>query len=78
MKASTCLFLLVALMALFGSDALVSPAFGLKTASLKQSSSALQMTILAYNGKKKDFKAGSPLSVAAKNLGMKVTYSCKK
>jgi hypothetical protein len=76
MKA-TCLFLLVALMALFGSDALVSPAFARKTSSLK-SSSALQMTVLSYNGKKKDFKAGSPLSVAAKNLGMKVTYSCKK
>jgi hypothetical protein len=77
MMKATCLFLLVALMALFGSDALVSPAFGLKTSSLK-SSSALQMTVLSYNGKKKDFKAGSPLSVAAKNLGMKVTYSCKK
>lgn len=71
------LFILVALMTLFGSDALVSPAFARKTSSLK-SSSALQMTILSYNGKKKDFKQGSPLSVAAKSLGMKVTYSCKK
>jgi hypothetical protein len=75
MKAT--LFLLLALMALFGSDALVSPAFARKTSSLK-SSSALQMTVLSYNGKKKDFKVGSPLSVAAKQMGMKVTYSCKK
>jgi hypothetical protein len=35
------------------------------------------MTVLSYNGKKKDFKAGSPPSVAAKQIGMKVTYSCK-
>jgi hypothetical protein len=75
MKAT--LFLLVALMAFFGADALVSPAFARKTSSLK-SSSALQMTILSYNGKKKNFKEGSPLSVAAKQMGMKVTYSCKK
>jgi hypothetical protein len=33
---------------------------------------------LSYNGKKKNFKEGSPLSVAAKQMGMKVTYSCKK
>jgi hypothetical protein len=70
------LFLLVALMALFGSDALVSPAFARKSSSL--SSSSLQMTILSYNGKKKDFKEGSPLSKACAGLGIKVKYSCKK
>jgi hypothetical protein len=75
MKAT--LFLLVALMALFGSDALVSPAFARKTSSLK-SSSALQMTVLSYNGKKKDFKEGTPLSKAVAQMGMKVKYNCKK
>ena len=40
--------------------------------------SSLQMTILSYNGKKKDFKAGSPLSSAAAALGVKPKYSCKK
>lgn len=39
---------------------------------------SLTMTILSYNGKKKDFKAGSPLSVAVKQLGVPVKYSCKK
>jgi hypothetical protein len=39
---------------------------------------SLGMTILTYNGKKKDFKAGSPLSVAVKQLGVPVKYSCKK
>ena len=38
----------------------------------------LQMTVLSYNGKKKDFKAGSPLSKAVAQLGVKVKYSCKK
>jgi hypothetical protein len=36
------------------------------------------MTILSYNGKKKDFKAGSPLSKAVEQLGIKPTYSCRK
>jgi hypothetical protein len=41
-------------------------------------SSSLQMTIISYNGKKKDFKAGSPLSKAVEQLGVKPRYSCKK
>ncbi len=40
--------------------------------------SSLQMTLLTYNGKKKDFKAGSPLSAAAAALGVKPKYSCRK
>jgi hypothetical protein len=44
----------------------------------KKTSSSLQMTVLAYNGKKKDFKAGSPLSKAVQQLGIKPKYSCKK
>ncbi|KAL3940768.1 MAG: hypothetical protein SGBAC_004750 [Bacillariaceae sp.] len=41
------------------------------------STSALQMTVLSYKGKKKDFKAGSPLSKAVAQLGVKPKYSCK-
>lgn len=40
--------------------------------------SSLQMTVLSYNGKKKNFKPGSPLSKAVAALGVKPTYSCKK
>lgn len=39
---------------------------------------SLHMTVLTYNGKKKDFKAGSPLSNACKALGVPVKYSCRK
>ncbi|CAJ1961523.1 unnamed protein product [Cylindrotheca closterium] len=42
------------------------------------SSTSLQMTVLSYNGKKKDFKAGSPLKTAVAQLGVKPRYSCKK
>jgi hypothetical protein len=38
----------------------------------------LDMTVLSYNGKKKDFKEGSPLKNAVAQLGVKVKYSCKK
>lgn len=38
----------------------------------------LQMTVLSYNGKKKDFKAGSALKSAVSALGVKPKYSCKK
>jgi ferredoxin len=39
---------------------------------------SLDMTVLSYNGKKKDFKPGTPLSKAVAALGVKPTYSCKK
>merc|ERR1711935_695781 len=41
-------------------------------------SSALGMTVLTHNGKKKNFKAGSPMKKAASGLGIKPRYSCKK
>jgi hypothetical protein len=41
-------------------------------------SSSLAMTVLSYNGKKMDFKPGTPLSKAAAQLGVNVKYSCKK
>lgn len=46
--------------------------------SVKKSKTTLSMTVLSYNGKKKDFKAGSPLSRAVAQLGVPVKYSCKK
>jgi ferredoxin len=39
---------------------------------------ALSMTVLSYNGKKKDFPPGSSLEKAIAQLGVKVKYSCKK
>ncbi|KAG7348455.1 hypothetical protein IV203_017160 [Nitzschia inconspicua] len=50
----------------------------LKIATPSFRTSNLQMTILSYNGKKKDFKPGTPLSTAVQQLGLKPTYSCKK
>lgn len=46
--------------------------------SAATSRSSLRMTTLVYNGKKKDFKPGSPLSKAMAQLGVPVKYSCKK
>jgi hypothetical protein len=47
-------------------------------ASLTRKTTALEMTVLTYGNKKKDFKEGSPMSVAVKQLGVPVKYSCKK
>jgi hypothetical protein len=53
--------------------------FGFMMESGKRTSTSnLSMTILSYNGKKKDFKPGTPLSKALAQLGLKPTYSCKK
>jgi hypothetical protein len=67
--------LLVAAAAIFASDAftVVPP-----THRGAVQPSALSMTVLVYNGKKKNFKAGSPLSTAVAQLGVPVKYSCKK
>jgi hypothetical protein len=43
-----------------------------------QRTSPLEMTVLTHNGKKKNFKAGSPMKKAAAGLGIKPRYSCKK
>eukprot|EP00531_Pseudo-nitzschia_arenysensis_P003304 CAMPEP_0116142950 /NCGR_PEP_ID=MMETSP0329-20121206/15184_1 /TAXON_ID=697910 /ORGANISM="Pseudo-nitzschia arenysensis, Strain B593" /LENGTH=118 /DNA_ID=CAMNT_0003638225 /DNA_START=68 /DNA_END=424 /DNA_ORIENTATION=+ len=43
-----------------------------------QKSSSLHMTVLSYNGKKKNFKPGSPLSKALPAIGIRPRYSCKK
>lgn len=66
------------------TTAFVAPSVGIMpshTATTTASSSpttALQMTVLTYKGKKKNFKAGSPLSRAVAQLGVPVKYSCKK
>jgi hypothetical protein len=43
-----------------------------------KSAAPLQMTILTYGNKKKNFKPGSPMKSAVAQLGIKPTYSCKK
>ena len=43
-----------------------------------QRTSPLEMTVLTYGAKKKNFKAGSPMKKAAAGLGIKPRYSCKK
>ncbi|KAG7369167.1 hypothetical protein IV203_031910 [Nitzschia inconspicua] len=79
MKSSRSLSLLMLLASLT-----ISRLHAFVTAPLKlaapsfSSTSNLQMTILSYNGKKKDFKPGTPLSTAVQQLGLKPTYSCKK
>ena len=46
--------------------------------SRKFKGGSLQMTVLSYGGKKKNFKAGSALKSAVSALGVKPKYSCKK
>ena len=66
----TALFLLVAIA--------TTSAFTVSNPSAVRFTTDLRMTVLSYKGKKKDFKAGSPLSKACANLGVKPKYSCKK
>ena len=75
MRQFLTLFALVAMMV--GTDAFVSQnnAF---VATTQKSSSSLQMTVLTYGNKKKDFKPGSKLSAACSALGVKPRYNCKK
>mmetsp|Transcript_4883 Transcript_4883/g.12867 ORF Transcript_4883/g.12867 Transcript_4883/m.12867 type:complete len:114 (-) Transcript_4883:1920-2261(-) len=51
-------------------------AFAVAPATVRASS--LQMTVLTYGSKKKNFKPGTPLSKAVAQLGVKPRYSCKK
>jgi hypothetical protein len=52
------------------------PIKGSKSATTTTTS--LEMTVLSYNGKKKDFKSGSSLKSAVAALGVKPKYSCTK
>jgi ferredoxin len=79
MKICSFLFL-VAVVAAAWSDTAVD-AFQQKRTSRsinRIKGSSLQMTVLSYNGKKKDFKPGSPLKSAVAALGVKPKYSCQK
>jgi hypothetical protein len=49
-----------------------------QSVSFTRNSATLEMTIMTYKGKKKNFPAGSPLSKACAGLGVPVKYSCKK
>ena len=73
MKTVSHLFFLAAIICLSSVNAFVSNNNG-----IARKSSQLQMTILAANGKKVDFKEGSPLKNACAKLGVKPKYSCKK
>lgn len=60
---------------------IVAPAVQARTTTCTTgigTTSSLTMTVLSYNGKKKDFKPGTPLSKAVAQLGVNVKYSCKK
>jgi hypothetical protein len=59
-------------------EAFLAPAIKTMPTRSSSTSSGLHMTILTYNGKKKNFPAGSPLSRACAQLGVPVKYSCKK
>mmetsp|Transcript_24863 Transcript_24863/g.54599 ORF Transcript_24863/g.54599 Transcript_24863/m.54599 type:complete len:113 (-) Transcript_24863:295-633(-) len=69
------LFLIIALLSVTANVHAFQSATALSSC---QRTSALGMTVLAYKGKKKDFKAGSPMKKAAAGLGVKPRYSCKK
>lgn len=68
------LSLIVALFSVVASVHAFMPA----SSSSIQRTAPLEMTVLTYNGKKKDFRAGSPMKNAASALGVKPRYSCKK
>ena len=55
----------------------ISNAFTISQTSARAATD-LKMTVLNYNGKKVNFKAGSPLKNAVGKLGVKPRYSCKK
>ena len=83
MKCISNIISIVALLFVTSTEAFVpfisssNGAFAPKTLQ-KTRSSALSMTVLAYNGKKVDIKEGTPLKNACAKLGVKPKYSCKK
>jgi hypothetical protein len=81
MRSITKGFILI-MLCLVGKRTVDGFVIGLPPSALLASSSSttttLAMTVLSYNGKKMDFKPGTPLSRAVQQLGVKVKYSCKK
>jgi len=76
MRQFLALFALVALLACTGTSAFAPQQNAF--VSQAKTSTALEMTVLRYGSKKKDFKPGSPLSSACAALGVKPKYNCKK
>ena len=72
------LVLLLLLLVVGPATAFVTPSSVGMSATTRTMTTDLQMTVLVYKGKKKNFPAGSPLSRAAAALGVPVKYSCKK
>ena len=84
-KMKTASLLTAFLMALWGVEAFVTTqptSFGVIVAARSDTTTttttSLQMTVLTYKGKKKNFPPGSPLSKACASLGVPVKYSCRK
>ena len=72
---------LIAFLVAFIASACAVDGFSVQLSAAARSSSsswALQMTVLTYGSKKKDFKPGSPLKNACSALGVQPRYSCKK
>lgn len=76
MRQFLALFALVALLACTGTSAFAPQQNAF--VSQAKTSTTLEMTVLRYGSKKKDFKPGSPLSSACAALGVKPKYNCKK
>ncbi|GKY99320.1 hypothetical protein MPSEU_000887100 [Mayamaea pseudoterrestris] len=74
MKVVTIILVGLSLLAHSNAFSVVQPTQSRRSAV----STTLDMTVLTYGTKKKDFKPGSPLSSAVKALGVPVKYSCKK
>jgi ferredoxin len=73
------IFFLIAVVALdFNADAFQQSRRTARSSGNRVKGSSLHMTVLSYNGKKKDFKPGSPLKSAVASLGVKPKYSCQK
>lgn len=72
------LLVLLLLLVVGPATAFVTPSSVGMSATTRTMTTDLQMTVLVYKGKKKNFPAGSPLSRAAAALGVPVKYSCKK
>lgn len=73
MMKTFALAVLLIVASIVGSDA-----WAKGTTQRMRQSSQLKMTLLTYQGKSKDFPAGSALSKACSALGVSPKYSCKK
>ena len=75
MKLSLFLLASIAALVFGGAEAFVVQPSSFGAVRTSSTTTSLEMTVLSYNGKKKNFPAGSPLSKAVAALGIKPTYS---